>query len=98
MVSTNLSLIKQGDAFYLQTLGDKQQYLMVYKENQLLEKINLFDTHVFGYDLSSFCWELTSNRETKIATMISKGQKCRNKTDKNPNNLINELTNSTFKF
>lgn len=98
IVPKNLKEIKEGDAFYLQTLDDKQQYLLVFKGGKLLKKINLYGSHVFGYDVSFFCWELTEGRKIKIATMISNGQSCKNKRERDPDDLLEQVTNSTFKF
>jgi len=98
ITSSNLNEIKQGDAFYLQTLGAKQQYLLIFKGGALLKKINLYGTHVFGYEESFFCWEYTDARTVKIASLIGKGERCKNNTKRNANDFLEELTKTTFKF
>lgn len=94
----NLKNIQLADAFYLQTLTNKQQYLMVFKDGKLLSKINLYSTQTFGYELSSFCWEVTKRKKIRLATIVTEGENCSNETKRNPDDLIEELTNSSFKF
>ena len=90
--------IKQANAFYLQTLQGKEQYLMMYEDGKLVDKLNLYGMVTFGYELSSFCWELTDQKKVKVSALLKEGQNCNENSKRNPNDLLEELTESSFKF
>lgn len=98
VTSLNFEKIKQANAFYLQTLQGKEQYLMMYKDGKFVDKLNLYGMVTFGYELSSFCWELTERKKLKISALLNEGQNCNENTNRNPNKLLEQLTESSFKF
>ncbi|CAM1365427.1 hypothetical protein TSEDIMI_20179 [Tenacibaculum sediminilitoris] len=98
MTPSNFEKIKQANAFYLQTLQGKEQYLMIYQDGKLVDKLNLYGMVTFGYELSSFCWELTNRKKMQVSTLLSEGQNCNENSKRNPNDLLEELTKSKFKF
>lgn len=95
---SNLEKIKKANAFYLQTLQGKEQYLMMYEDGKLVDKINFYGMVTFGYELSSFCWELTDRKKLKVSALLKEGQNCNENSNRNPNKLLEELTESKFKF
>ncbi|MEE3999186.1 hypothetical protein V1T75_02460 [Tenacibaculum sp. FZY0031] len=95
---SNLEKIRKTNAFYLQTLNNKEQYLMLYQNGKLIDKLNLYGMVTFGYDLSSFCWELTDRKKLKIGALLDEGENCNENTNRNPNKLLEQLTESSFKF
>lgn len=95
--SSDLNTMKKADALYLETIGEKQQYLVLFKENQLLEKLNLYGLHTFEYDISYFCWEVTDKRRIRLATIVDH-KNCSGDRERNPDDLIEKIDKSIFKF
>lgn len=98
LVEEDLKKFKNADTFYLQTIGNKQQYLLMFKNNKFLGNLNLYGIQTFGYDLSSFCWEIRGNKSVKIATMVPEGQNCVRGTNKDAQYLEEELINNRLRF
>lgn len=93
-----LSLLKKSDAVYLKTDKQTKQRLLVYKNEKEIGNIDMSKQLIFGYELSSFCWETTSRRKMKIATILNEDQNCSNTTKRNPQELEEQLTKNSFKF
>ncbi|TCI85589.1 hypothetical protein [Tenacibaculum sp. M341] len=89
---------KNADAVYLETDHHDKQWFLFYKKGKLIEKIDLNNSTIFGYKLSSFCWEATERRKIKIATIVDEGSVCTKMTKRNPEKLEQELTKSSFDF
>lgn len=47
--------LQQADAFYLQTDTHKKQWLLIYKNEKEIKKIDMNSSIVFGYDIATFC-------------------------------------------
>lgn len=93
-----LNLLKNVDAVYLRTDKQTKQLLFLYKKGKEIESIDISKQLVFGYELSSFCWETTLRKKIKIATIVRENQNCSVATKKSPQELEEELTKSSFKF
>lgn len=93
-----INLFKEADAVYLQTDIHSKQWFVFYKKGGILQKIDLKNSDLFGYKLSSFCWEATDRRKIKIATLVDEGNICSSMTKRNPEKLELELTKSSFDF
>ncbi|CAM1340643.1 hypothetical protein [Tenacibaculum amylolyticum] len=84
-----LKNIQESDTYYLKTLHDKQSFILMYKGNKLIDKINTAVLQVFQYDVSSLCWEVSERKQTKIVGVVKEGELCKNGTVRNPNKEIN---------
>ncbi|WP_299118261.1 hypothetical protein [uncultured Tenacibaculum sp.] len=93
-----LSLIKNSDAVYLKTDKQSKQRLFIYKDEKEIGSIDFSKQLIFGYELSSFCWKVTSRKKIEIATLINENQNCSNSTKDTPEALEKELIKSSFKF
>lgn len=90
--------VSQADAFYLQTDSRKKPWLIIYKNEKEIAKVNLSKSIIFGYKLSSFCWRITSKRKIEIASIVDEGNVCTLKTRRNPELLEKELLKNSLKF
>ncbi len=89
--------VKKANAFYLQTLNDKQQFLLMYDQDKLLAKISIASLQTFEYELSSFCWSVSDRETMKIIGIVSEGEKCKNGLTRNPRKQIIKNINK-YKF
>lgn len=90
--------LEQAEAFYLQTDKHKKQWLRLYRDDKEIDKIDLLQNTIFEYQLSSFCWKITSRRKIVIATLINDGNTCDYPTKGNTQELEEELDKDSFKF
>ncbi|CAA0163892.1 conserved exported hypothetical protein [Tenacibaculum maritimum] len=89
--------IQQADALYMKTDKHKKQWIYLYRNSKEISTINLSETAIFEYKLSSFCWEITPRKEIILATILNESQNCSANTQRNSQKLEEKLTNS-FKF
>ncbi len=92
------STFKKADAVYLQTDTHTKQWFVFYNKGRVIAKLDLAKSSLFGYKLASFCWEATSRRKIRIATIVEEGSICTSMTKRNPEKLEQELTKSSFEF
>ncbi|SNR15444.1 hypothetical protein [Tenacibaculum jejuense] len=89
--------VKKANAFYLQTLNDKQQFLLMYDGDKLLAKVSIASLQTFEYELSSFCWNVSDRETMKVVGIVSEGEKCKNGLTRNPRKQIIKKLNE-YKF
>ncbi len=89
---------KKADAVYLQTDAHTKQWFVFYKKGKMVDRLDLTKSTLFGYKLASFCWEASSRRKIRIATLVDEGSVCTSMTKRNPEKLEQELTKSSFEF
>lgn len=90
--------LQQADVFYLKTDTFKKQWLHLVKDGKEIEKIDVLQNFIFEYELSSFCWKITPQREIIIATITNEGENCSASTKRNIQLLEEKLGNHSFKF
>lgn len=90
--------LKQADAYYIKTDKHKKTWLVLHKEEKEIDKLDLLQTTIFEYKLSSFCWKASKRRKIELATILNEGQNCSESTNRNANDLEEDLTKNSFKF
>lgn len=88
--------IDNSDAIYLQTDRHKKQWLILYKEGEEFYRVDFNYLNVFGYKLSSVCWELTNKRKFKIGVLIDENESCEYPMKKNSKSLEKQLINNKW--
>lgn len=90
--------LKRADAYYLQSDKNKKTWLYLYKNEQEIDKLDIKQTVVFQYKLSSFCWDINYKNKVVLSTLVGKGQKCALPTQKNAQKLECKRKNDFYKF
>ncbi len=93
-----LEQLKKADALYFRTNQQKQQVIYLFKKEKQLGILDLSEATAFGVKLSSFCWGITDTEKVTIATIVSDGENCTSKTNRDPKKLEEQLEKNYFKF
>ena len=79
-----LDQLKKADALYFRTNQQKQQVIYLFKKEKQVGILDLSKEIAFGVKLSSFCWGITDAEKIAIATIVSDGENCTSKTNRDP--------------
>ncbi|SEC20006.1 hypothetical protein SAMN04489761_2358 [Tenacibaculum sp. MAR_2009_124] len=90
--------LKKADALYFRTNQQKQQVIYLFKKEKQIGVLDLSKATAFGVKLSSFCWGITDTEKVHIATIMSDGENCTLKTNRDPKKLEKQLEKNYFKF
>ncbi|RXP46369.1 hypothetical protein EC396_14220 [Lutibacter sp. HS1-25] len=87
--------IEQADELYLKNEKYKKYDLELYKNNVLVQEIELTGGVTFAYKLAAFCWGKNAKRQTAILNIIDEHSKC---TKPTYDNFQKSEEKNAFKF
>ncbi|CAL2094026.1 conserved protein of unknown function [Tenacibaculum sp. 190524A02b] len=90
--------LQQADAMYVKTNNQKNQKVYLFNKEKQIGVLDISKTTIFGYQVSSFCWEITEREKIKLATLLNEGENCTSNTKRNPKKLEKELIDRRLKF
>lgn len=76
MGKKNLISVLEADAIFLGNKEKKSYELQLYKDNELIGRIDFDQGVVFTYNTATFCWQENSRQELQIVDLVSEQNSC----------------------
>src|SRR5690606_16134197 len=76
---TILKVVQEAEEVFIEPAGKKSIALHLYKEKELIKKVNFFEGVVFAYQTASCCWKENSKYQLEIVDLVESDSECPSK-------------------